>query len=367
MASAKIDIIPHRISINGKFLLAATEGMPRVAFQVMMGMDRLMAADPQLAGQYDIELLHPIGAMPPTLRTIRSRSVGRRQGQLWEQIDFPNSSRGRIGLNFTSTGPIAKRNCLTVIHDAQMFLTPKSMMLKHRLLYSTVTPAAGHRHNAIVTVSEYSKSQLAKFWMTRGAVRVIHNAADHIETFNSDPAILARLGLTGTKYVLSNGYPHAHKNVQILLAAFRQLADLDVRLVLFGGGQRTDFEAMGHRLPAAAIFTGRVSDEELRALIEGAQAFAFPSTTEGFGIPPLEAMTLGCPTLVSNSGAMPEVCGNGALYADPHDAMAWAASLRALLTDTDLRTQTGLAGRFRAGAFSWDRTARAYLDELGRL
>jgi glycosyltransferase involved in cell wall biosynthesis len=358
---------PQLISVNGKFLLAPTEGMPRVAVQVILAMDRLLAAEPNLSCRYDIELLHPNGATPPALQFIRSRVVGQLQGQLWEQIDFPKASRGRIGLNFTSTGPIAKRRCLTVIHDAQMFLTPQSMMPKHRLLYSTVTPTVGHLHTSIVTVSEYSKLQLARFLMTRGPVRVIHNAGDHIATINSDPAILARLGLQGRRYVLSNAYPHAHKNVPILLAAFEHLADLDARLVLFGRGQRTDFEALGHRVPASVQFTGRVSDGALRALMEGAQAFAFPSTTEGFGIPPLEAMTLGCPTLVSNAGAMPEVCADGALYAEPRDATAWAAALRALLTDADLRARTSAAGRQRAATFSWDRTARAYLDELGKL
>jgi glycosyltransferase involved in cell wall biosynthesis len=112
---------------------------------------------------------------------------------------------------------------------------------------------------------------------------------------------------------------------------------------------------------------GRVSDAQLRSLLEQALCYLCPSTTEGFGLPALEAMTLGCPAVVAPCGALPEVCGDAALYADPHDPAAWAEAVTRLLLDPQARANLAGAGRLHASRFSWANAARALLDILSSL
>ncbi|OCC05579.1 hypothetical protein BA190_07380 [Labrys sp. WJW] len=91
--------------------------------------------------------------------------------------------------------------------------------------------------------------------------------------------------------------------------------------------------------------------------------FIFPSTTEGFGLPPLEAMSLGTPTICSNLGAMPEICAGGALFVDqPYSAPEWAERIETLWNDENLRAELASKGRSVAERYRWETSARQYLD-----
>ncbi len=346
--------------INGKFYTASLEGMPRVGREITAALDRLLAQPDRAA--IKLTLCVPEGATGfEDLTNIPVETAGRRSGFLWEQIDLPRFARRRRVLNLTSTGPVALSNAVTVVHDAQQYATPRSFHWKHRLLYRTVTPAICRRHGRIVTVSDYAKRQIASFDLCRAdKIDVIYNGADHMLRGRPDETILERLGLGHGTYLLCNSYVHDHKNVRVVLEALADRPDLAGRLVLFGASTRLDYERRGIAVPDGVRFTGRITDGELRALYEHACLFLYPSKTEGFGLPPLEAMILGCPTLVSNAGAMPEVCGGGAVYADPFRPAAWLTAIEALLGDEDRRRALASAGRQRAAQFTWARAAEQY-------
>jgi glycosyltransferase involved in cell wall biosynthesis len=144
-----------------------------------------------------------------------------------------------------------------------------------------------------------------------------------------------------------------HKNIAILLKAFARPEMADLVLVLFGSTSRAAFEAAAMAVPPNVRFAGRVSDGEMRALMEAAVCIAFPSTTEGFGLPPLEAMLLGCPAVVAPCGALPEVCGDAALYAEPFDDSDWSDKISAIADSPELRERLSVAGRQQAGRFTW--------------
>jgi glycosyltransferase involved in cell wall biosynthesis len=94
---------------------------------------------------------------------------------------------------------------------------------------------------------------------------------------------------------------------------------------------------------------------------------AFPSRTEGFGIPPLEAMARGCPVISSNAASLVEVGGDAVIYADPDDGDRWRDAIIGLSANENLRAAMAAKGRKRAALFSWRRSARLYLDEMMRL
>ena len=355
-----------KIAVNGKFLHCKTSGIVRVATQVLTEIDRRLVNEAGLRQAWAFELFVPPRTnVPFTLQQIPTRVVGRCSGQIWEQLEFPLRSRGWRALNFTSTGPVLKRNSLSVIHDAQVFRTPESFPLAQRVLHQLLNPLNGRLHRRIVTVSEFSQQELEHFWVTPPRkAQVIHNAADHVLGYEAEPEILERFNLGGRIFLLANGYTQAHKNVALLFDAMRYLARSDVELVLFGNIDPQGFARQRAELGDRVKFTGRISDGELRALFEHAALFLFPSKTEGFGLPPLEAMALGCPCLVSDAGAVPDVCKDGAAYAPPDDPRQWAKRIGDLLGDDSYVAKLRSKGRKVAAGYSWSKAAGEYLDAL---
>jgi glycosyltransferase involved in cell wall biosynthesis len=109
---------------------------------------------------------------------------------------------------------------------------------------------------------------------------------------------------------------------------------------------------------------GYVNDSELRTLYANAIAFIFPSLYEGFGLPPLEAMALGCPVLASNAASIPEVCGDAPLYFDPVDEHSLAALMKEVLLNQSAREDMVRRGLERLALYGWNRSADAYLSLL---
>jgi glycosyltransferase involved in cell wall biosynthesis len=131
-----------------------------------------------------------------------------------------------------------------------------------------------------------------------------------------------------------------------------------------GERERAALEAAGLAPPRDAVFAGPCDDATLRALYEGAEALLFPSRTEGFGLPPVEAMLCGCPVVAAPCGAVPEICGDAVRYADPDDPAAWRAALGNLP-----REALAAAGYARAAQSTWARAGRnllAVLRDLAR-
>jgi alpha-1,3-rhamnosyl/mannosyltransferase len=185
-------------------------------------------------------------------------------------------------------------------------------------------------------------------------------------------AVRRSFGIEGP-YVVFLGLDR-RKNLATLLEAFRQLpASTRPALVLVGGipwdpsGRDPVADLLASVPPEIRrriVLAGYVSDATKAALLGGAEALAYPSLYEGFGLPVLEAMATGTPVLGSNVAALPELVGDAGLLVDPTDAAAIAAGLESLLSDTDLRARLSARGRVRAAEFSWDATARRTSEVL---
>lgn len=355
------------IAFNGKFFGAAPTGVHRVAEQLIAATDALIAE--QRGSDADYALLIRNSVRVPSYRKImciRENPRVRRMHRIaWEQLYLPLARREDFILNLCNLGPLYHRDSATLIHDAQVYSAPESYSRSFRLWYKFLFFFIGRRHKLIVTVSEFSKRELVHYGVaTADKIVVVHNGCDHVLQIRPDEGQLATLNLTRGRYVLALANTQKHKNIALLLRAFAAPELKDAALVLFGGASQADFENGGHVVPPNVRFAGRVTDSELVGLMANAGALAFPSLTEGFGLPPLEAMALGCPVVAAPFGALPEVCGDAALYADPFDPHAWSQKIRTVLDDSAVRQSLIAAGHRQAGIFTWKRAARNLFEAV---
>jgi glycosyltransferase involved in cell wall biosynthesis len=360
-------IASKTIAFNGKFIGAAPTGVHKVAEQLVAATDALIAG--QSGDGIDCALVVRDRVEIPAYSNIscvrESRWVRKMHRIAWEQCYLPLARRRDFILNLCNLGPLFHRDSATMIHDAQVYSAPESYSLRFRLWYKSLYFFIGKRHKIIFTVSEFSKRELVRYGIAHpDKIFVVHNGCDHVLQVQPDASQLAVLNLEPRHYVLALANTQKHKNIGLLLKAFadEQLADVD--LVLFGGATRADFINLGHAVPPNVRFTGRITDAELVGLMANAGALAFPSLTEGFGLPPLEAMALGCPVVCSPLGALPEVCGEAALYTDPFDPDAWRLNIRTVLNDEAVRQSLITAGIRQAGAFTWKRAARDLFETV---
>jgi glycosyltransferase involved in cell wall biosynthesis len=325
-------------------------------------MDILLADEP--ASENNWTLLKPRDAQRSVaLKKIAVRSGGRFSKQAWEQIDLPRLAGRRLLLSLCNQAPIFRRGDIVMIHDAQAFISPQSYSWAFRLWYRFALPQIGNKAAQIVTVSQYSKDKLVEHKVASAdRISVVYNGIDHATSFKTDIGCLARLRLAAGTYVVALANAQRHKNIAVLFDAFRHLGPQGRKLVLVGAAGRSAFERAGTYPPPNVIFAGKVSDAELGALYENALCLAFPSLTEGFGLPPLEAMLVGCPAIVAPCGALPEVCGDAAIYVPPHDGKAWADAVESLARDESARAVLIEKGRLHASQFRWERSARQLLS-----
>lgn len=357
------------LTINGKFLSAGPTGVHRAAEELVRAIDAEIASAAERSERAPrANLLVPPDARTLSgLRAIETRTVPGATGQRWEQVVLPRAVRGTVLLNLCNLGPLAVRDALTLVHDAMFVTSPSSYPRAFRWKYRAFVPLLARVHRAVMTVSEHSRTELARLGICPPErCHVVHNGCDHLARAPIAHDALARFGLEGTRYVLALASSVPRKNVAVLLEAFARAAPDGARLALFGPDSRDALAAAGLAVPASTRVLGRVSDAELRALLRGAHAFAFPSLDEGFGLPPLEAMAEGCPTVVAPRAALPEVCADAALYADPHDAAEWSRRF-AELEDPGRRGALVRRGRDRAARFDWGSSARRILELARRV
>jgi len=352
-----LDVTPFgtvpRLDINGKFLGGNLNGVHRTAAHYC---DQLVK---RMADRCDVRLLAPhatyfaqgFSRLVPT--QVRGR-LGHGQG--WEMITLPRHARGNLLVNFCNLAPLLHNNSVVMIHDAQTFLYPEDYSGRQAAAYRHLLPWIGRRARRVLTVSEFARQTLvAHSIASLEKIDVVHNGTDHLLDVAPDRSVLARHALTPRSYVLVIGTAKGYKNIRRVFEALQNRLPGGLCLVVAGGPGAEVYRKKGWNPPENTIFTGFVSDPELRALYENAVVFVFPSLTEGFGLPPVEAMHCGTPVVAARTGAMPEVCGDGALLVDADNPRAFRTAIEAVLQDRQLREGLTGRGRTRAGELTWDR------------
>ncbi|MGH6727392.1 MAG: glycosyltransferase family 4 protein [Pseudolabrys sp.] len=355
-------MLPPRIAINGRFLTQRASGVQRFAMEAIKAIDALLDRD-YAALKGHVEIFAPRQARDFPLKNIPLRRVGFTSGYAWEQFEFPFHAAGRLLLNLCMLGPLVTRHQLVVVHDATVRALPNNFSSRFRAAYGFLLPRLCRRAEQPMTVSEFSRQEIGK-WYGADIARmpVCHEGGDHITSVAADPSVLRRLDLTGRKFFLGVGVDSANKNIATVVAAFHKAKLDDTVLVLTGANDPKVFGKIDRIDSEGVRMVGFVPDPDLRTLYEHALALVFPSFYEGFGLPPLEAMTCGCPVIISEQPALVEVCGEVALRCRADDTGAIAQYMRALHDDAALRARLAAAGKARARGFTWGATARSLLD-----
>ncbi len=350
-------------SINGRFLSQPSTGVQRYACEIVRALDVLLTNGHPLASMLQIELLVPKGqTIELPLRRIRTRVVIGARGHLWEQLVLPQSLSGGL-ISLCNTGPIALSKHIVCVHDLNTRLYPASYSLQFRTLYRALLPRLGRSANAIATVSCFSADQLVSYGVaSANKIKVIPNGHEHALRWKPRHSQKTRSAADPNTVVLI-GSLAPHKNIGLVLGLAPKLAAAGLKIAVAGINNARVFNASGIS-PAAnnIIWLGGLSDDELAALLVDSFCLAFPSFTEGFGLPPLEAMALGCPVIATDRASLPEVCGEATLFASPTDPEAWFQQIIRLRDNEPLRSQLVAKGRLRAKHFSWQKSAELYLE-----
>jgi glycosyltransferase involved in cell wall biosynthesis len=344
-------------------------GVPRYAATLARALDRVSGDYPELSLSM---LATANGAAAVDPRRIEVRIVGRGSPRL-------DSGAARLVLEhtlvrrelcdllhyFDTSGPILARSrrFVATIHDAAFLHGFRRVHNSYkRLLY----PWALNHASAVVAVSQYAKEEAVRhFDVDPAKVTVVHSGPGFVPEETAAPPARD----DGLPYLLYVGNLGGNKNLPFLVRAFHR-ANLPVRLILTGrpfGSLSALTAAIAAGSAADRIeIRDDVGDDELDLLYRSATALVLPSTYEGFGFTPLEAMARGCPVLMSDLPALREVSGGGAMLLPVDVEDAWVDAMRRISESEDLRAELRRRGEAVASKFSWDETARRVLDVLAQ-
>lgn len=271
---------------------------------------------------------------------------------------------------------IYKGNVVTTVHDLTTikYRNPaknRVVFTSKQLVYRRVTKIVARRSKIVITPTEYVKDALAKFaHINSRKVVVTYEAADAIP---DEPEPVEGVD-ENTQYLMYVGRPLPHKNLERLIDAFVMLKAThpDLKLVL-AGTRDALYRRIRRSVEAAGIedvvFTGFISEGQLRWLYEHTAAYVFPSLSEGFGLPGLEAMVHGAPVVSSNATCLPEVYGDAAEYFDPTQVFEMASAIARVIDEPKRADKLRELGAVQSKKYSWkrmaDQTIGVYKEVLG--
>lgn len=350
------------LTINGRVFSQNLTGVPRHAREIVAGLDTRLQTEP-LRSSISAKIVIPAGAACPlNLSAIAVQETRDPGGPLWTQFVLPALTQGVL-LSLGNIGPVIASNHIVCIHDANAYLAPESYSRLFRLYYGTILPILAKRAVHVVTVSNFSARMLNEFGLCPlEKITVIPNGHEHVRRWRSDRSAYASTASCRRPFIFVLGSRARHKNVKTLYSIAKELDALGLDLLAAGGPDKIFSPIEWDTVPSNVRMLGFVTDDDLAALYQNAFCFAFPSLTEGFGLPALEAMALGCPVIASDCASLPEVCGDAALYADPNSPGAWLDQIRRLHADPKLAATLRAEGPRRAKRFSWTQSAGLYLD-----
>lgn len=367
--------------INGRFLEQPITGIQRFSYElckalIKQGVNIIILAPKSIRNEYRFDC--------------KIEQFGRFSKLLWEQIDLPrylSKVNNPLLLNFGSPGPLFYSNRIVTLHDLSFYHHPEWFSWSYNLYYRTVTPIFIRRSRKVLTVSEWSKSEiLKKFKFSPEKITVIPNAASDCfqpqtpktpshsqsrvarsqkpEASHQSPEARSQKPKASRQpFILSVASQDPRKNLDRLIRAYQSSRfKSEYQLTLVGKGDSIFKMKSSTQIHRYSI--GYVKDDELSDLYAHASLFVYPSLYEGFGLPPLEAMAMGCPVILSDIPVFHEVFGDAAHYVDPWDVDSIKAGIEQVLDREDYRQELIQKGYRQAQNYQWEESARKLIQSL---
>jgi glycosyltransferase involved in cell wall biosynthesis len=360
---------PRRWTINGDFVALNATGVARYASEVTRAIDVLIGEGHPLTAGLKLDIIVPREAHDLQVSHIPVRVLAEfrspRLPQFWVQAQLPRHVEGGL-VSFCNLAPVAARRHIACIHDLHTRLMPESYGFGFRMAHRFILPLVGRRAMTITTVSELSRGDLIAFGVAPAQkVAVTYNGSDHTRRWDASRSTL-EFGRF-RPFVLCLGRSQKYKNGELIWRIAKHLDALGLDICMAGDTDAKTLSSFGAAKPPNVHLLGRISDDDFAAALGKAACFLFPSRIEGFGLPAVEAMALGCPVVASTSPCLPEVCGDAALYAGPDDPEAWVQAITSLASASDLRHELVRKGYARAASYSWRSIAEFYLQLMSRI
>jgi glycosyltransferase involved in cell wall biosynthesis len=361
-----------RIAVNTRFLLKnRLEGIGWFTFETMK---RITQSHPEheffflFDRNFDPEFIFSNNVTPVVLCPQSRHPI---LWYLWfEYSVFRFLKKNRIDLFVSTDGYLSLKSDVPqigVIHDINFYHYPQTIPPFARWYYNYFFPKFAQKGIRLVTVSEFSKNDIAKnYGIDPEKIDVAHNGANEFYT----PLEANEIELT--RKLISNGLPYfvfvgafnPRKNIIRLLQAFDQFkknTQSNIKLVVVGDKMYDTSKMMdtlnGMEFKEEVIFTGRLQVDKLQKIIGSAIAMTYVSYYEGFGIPLLEAMKCDLPIVASNCTSIPEIAGDAAIYVDPFSIDSISNGMTLIYNDEDLRNRLIINARKQREKFNWDYTA----------
>lgn len=343
--------------VNGRFLTQKATGVHRYAFEICnklheFGVDFYVAVPKNINPDYKFDF-----------KTVECGSLNT---HLWEQISLPRYLKKQgspLLISFSGGGVLNYSNQIVTIHDVSHVRHPEWFSKNYCRYYGYMMPRIAQKAHAVLTVSEFSKREIIDTMnITAEKIHVIHsNVPFHNKP--SEDKILNHNPENEEKYILTVSSMDPRKNFVRLVEAFNNIEDKSIKLYIIG----MQFKAFNtpdlqKLIGENVILPGYIDDEALQKMYQSALFSIYPTLYEGFGLPPLESMTYGCPVIIADIPALKEVSGDAGLYTDPMNIEDMTAKMNLLAKDSELRQQLRIKGLEQIKKYSWDKSAKQVLE-----
>ncbi|NDV79335.1 glycosyltransferase family 1 protein [Dysgonomonas sp. 511] len=339
--------------VNGRFLTQKATGVHRYAFEICnklheMGVDFHVATPQEIDPGYKF-----------SFKTVKCGSLS---SHLWEQISLPCYLK-KIGkpllVSFTGCGPLMYNNQIITIHDVSHERYPEWFSPNYYRFYHFMMPRTGRKAHAVLTVSEFSKNEIVDtLKLDADKIHVVHSNVPFHDKPTKEEVMNDERDEDAGRYIIAVSSMDPRKNFVRLVEAFADIEDKSVKLYIIGMSFKAfNTPDMQKLISENVHLPGYIPDEDLQKMYRNALMSVYPSLYEGFGLPPLESMTYGCPALVSDIPALREISGDAALYADPYDKKDITMKINRLLADQQLRHELRIKGLEQTTLYSWDKSA----------
>lgn len=261
---------------------------------------------------------------------------------------------------------------IITVHDLIAMFIGSDIPFISRQYFGRWMPLTHKRADHIITISEHTKKDIINLLkIPEEKITVIPLAASQSFKPIKEKSRLAEIKnkfKTGDVFFLHVGTITPRKNLELIVSAFAELAKSDGEAKLVIAGKKGWFYEKLHKIiknlaiEKRVVFTDYITEEEKILLYNAATALVFPSIYEGFGLPPLEAMSCGLPVIASSASSIPEVVGEAGILLDPNDLEGWAQAMRQVIHLEKLRQKMSGDGLKQAKKFSWQKTAEKTIE-----